>query len=288
MFDFTALPASQANNLDGSVKIIDGIDFTSHKNKQLVDKALNESLVKLENSTDMHKEELKMIDEETAKYPSAVEEQLDIRQRIGWLHSLYKAKEEIEFIQTKEEASALLLSLTPVQNCPMKLELIKKLESLAMSLTSEVDESIEERLMNQALEEAGDDFINMGSNGRAFIIKEVLQTEALNPTITNIKAQTAKLALNVERLQSISDKAEFHNLLTKLPLASWTKISADHQDEVISQLMLEGGWDSLMALEQTINRLYQSTVRAEIPNKDTELETGSTINAKELFGQFIF
>lgn len=276
MFDIDSLPSSKAVPVNGISLTNKDFEFTytaSVDEKKLY-KDISMRLIALEKSQDVNKKELEAINHMVEGFQIAIDEKEEILLRIDWLHRLYKVKEEIEFVDTKEKVYALQTVIATVQTCPMKNELMAELNSLEQSLPSGVEDSemlsSEQLLMEKAIEEAGDVFINLGKAGREFVIADVLNQFGDDSSIANVKECAIALEKRVESLSEVSERIELITHLEQLPLPTFTVLEAERKEKIMDHLIETSKWNGLTSLDRNIAQLDKAITKEELEQYEKE------------------
>lgn len=269
MLDFKFLPSSKAQQLS-DIQITENefsFTFTEHADEKKLYKEISMRLIALEKSLDVNKKELEDIYNKTQGFQLAIEEKEEVLLRLDWLNRLYKAKEEIKSVETKEKAKQLHRLISPVQTCPMKKQLMSEINSLEQSLPEEKvifeKPSNEQILMEKAIEEVGDIFINLGKAGRAFVISDVLKRFGDSASIKDIKDSTLKLEQHVKDLAEINNPTELLNHLEQLPLQSFSDLEVGKKEKVVERILKNSQWNGLSSLDRTIAQLDKVITKEE-------------------------
>lgn len=281
MFDFPTLPFSQAQAAEEGERER-RISFTAYENqdeKQLYT-VLDKQLRRLENKEDIDEKQLIKLEQAAAEFMIAIEEKEDIYQRIYWLRMLFQAQEKLNTLQTKEEVSSLQFSLSEVQASPFKTKLMLELDQRAQVLPTEV-RSLKDQLMEKAFEQAGDDFINLGKMGRAFVIERLLAEGAWS--VEAIQEETKRLNELLASLRQTTDLDVFRSKIEQLPLSSYKSLSTEQQEELLNKLIKEADWTDLLVLDYTIARIEQEMIEKTIAQEEMLVtKPASTIDIKTL------
>lgn len=216
---------------------------------------LHSRLGKLEASVVVDSEGLDKIREAAAGFRLSLEEWNEIKLRIDWLERLYNVSEELEGDVSPLEASQLLSSLAPVQACPLKAELMAKLQTMT-------SDSIEDA-MQRALAEAGDDFVNLGSVGREFVLAKA------GEDVERIRELSRELESVVSELSNVETAALLVGKMETLPLQSLQQLSSDHKITVAGKLLEQHDWNGLAALDRSIGKLVHQLDEEQSVSKET-------------------
>lgn len=258
MINFSSLPFSEAELVSEVAVSIEGVRFTFHENQdeRKIYNDLNKRLGVLETSLEMDNEELASIHQATDSFKVAIDDKEEVLLRIDWLRRLYEVKEVIQSVDTKEYAERLRTMIASVQTCPMKNELMDELNSLIASIPSEQvgqeQMSLEQELMEKAIEEAGDVFINLGKAGREFVIEGVIKQSVKKATVEDVKENTIALEQRVESLADLKGQEELIHQLESLPIASFSPLSNERKARIAEKLLEMKNWNGLATLERVI------------------------------------
>ncbi|MED4455957.1 hypothetical protein [Metabacillus fastidiosus] len=207
----------------------------------------------------------------------ASDEKEEVLLRIDWLDRLYKAKEKIKLINTREEAQFLRRLIASVQTCPMKTQLMAELDLLeqllpAKEMPSEKT-STGELLMEKTIEEAGEVFINLGKAGREHIVREVLNQYGDNADVEHIKELSTILERRVESLKEEKDRHQLAMSLEQLPIPLFSRLGDERKEIVINRLIENSKWNGLASLDRMIAQL-DKVIIIEEEMKNTVLIPG--------------
>ncbi|MCM3761016.1 hypothetical protein M3212_09490 [Alkalihalobacillus oceani] len=271
---WTTLPSTVAESVDEIEIVIDDcvLSFTENRNEKLLYDELNKRLLELERSVDILQSKLEMIQSKAEEFQIAVEEKEEILLRIDWLHRLYEAKEQLEKVDTKEKAKQLRRSISGVQTCPLKKQLMNEIKTIEASLPSEKksEPSMEEKTMERAIQHAGKDFINLGRAGREYVIQQVLANEGEKIEIEQIKQVTVQVEKQVETLKEVDDLSEMISQLMQLPLPLFPKFEADRQKAIAERLLESKLWNGLATLERMIKHLDRLLTKEQKEKEEEE------------------
>jgi len=268
MFDFTSLPSSVAEPFNGLV-ITDQykkLTFTQFVEEGKLYINLNRELTKLETSTDVNYIELEKIIRLSEQLQVEQEWKEEVLLRIDWLQRLYKAKSEVCSADTKDKIKQLRELVAPVQTCPLKSQLLAEIGSREASVP---EESISkeptqfELLMENAINEIGDEFINLGKVGREFVINEVLKQEGELANTAKVQECTIQLEHRVHVLLEITDRVEMIGELEQLPLSGFSSLDTVKKGKVAESLIQDKGWGGLYSLDRRIAHLINENDREE-------------------------
>lgn len=254
-----SVPYSKAQQLT-DISLSKGYTFTYTafvEDKKQLYKDINKRLIILETSLNKDNEELESIYSWATELLN--EEREEVFLRLNWLKQLYKIKDEIEFVDTKEKVNQLRRSISTVQTCPMKKQIMSELDELEQLLPEEEltpnDMSTEQLLMEKSIEEAGEVFINLGKSGREFVISNVLKQNGENATIESIRESSFTLENRIKKLIEIDDLKEFIDLLEQLPIRSFSSLNGKVKKNIAKQLIEVKGWNGFASLERRIEQL---------------------------------
>ncbi len=280
MIDISSLPSSKAellNEINASTKGV-RFTYTESVDERNLYSNLNKRLTILETSLEIDKKELNAIQQESDSFRVSIEEKEEVLLRIDWLHRLYEVNEAIQSVDTKETVEQLRRKITSVQTCPLKNELMATLESLAQSLPSEQTEqsqlSPEQELMEKAVEEAGDAFINLGRAGREYVVTKVIEEFGKDVPVASIQEAVTALECQVDSLAEIDDTQALQAQLEALPLSNYSRLSTERKQMVAEQLIENKQWKGLASLDRLIHQLDAKLSAAEEQNKVQGMESG--------------
>lgn len=280
MIDFTSLPSSEAKPLDGITVSSQDVHFTYIENmdERKIYNDINKKLSILETSLEIDKEELNRIKQETDSFRVYLDDKAEVLLRIDWLQRLYKVKENLPSVDSKEAAERLRKTIASVQTCPLKNELMATLESLAQSLPSEQTEqsqlSPEQELMEKAIVEAGDAFINLGRAGREYVVTKVIEEFGKDVPVASIQEAVSALEEQVARLAGIDDVEELQTQLETLPLSNYSRLSSERKQTVAEKLIENRQWKGLSSLDRLIHQLDAKLSAAEEQEMMKSMEGG--------------
>ncbi|MFD0942924.1 hypothetical protein [Savagea faecisuis] len=258
MYDFSTLPGSSAVAGFEPLLVDEKIQytFTESADEGKLYNDLNERLITLEVSLTIDREVLNTIEDDAKELRLLVDEKEEVLMRIDWLERLDKVQQGLEDVQTKEEAQKLLRLIAPCQTSPLKNELKLELETLVESLPSEQVEEVQmtdaEVLMEKAVEEAGDTFINLGKAGRDSVIADVLDQYGKNASIDVVQELTQTLEQRVKALKEVKESSELIEQLDSLPLQHLANIPTEYEEEVLEKLLITPNWNGLFHLDRLI------------------------------------
>lgn len=269
MIELELLPASLAKPLVDvpSLDAYKNIKFTGFVDERTLLTDINERLNKLETSTETNREELDLIISLSEHFQGSIEDRDEILTRIDWLQRLYKANDEIHLIDTVKKVKLFRNLIASVQTCPMKRLLMTKLDSMESSLSevknSKADLSHTQLLMEQAINEIGDTFINLGKTARDQIITELFRQLGEKSSIEDVRKAAADLEEKVRLLKDVNDLTEFINRLEKLPLSSLSEVEVPKKAVIAGLLMKRNDWEGIVSLDKVILQLNKDITRRE-------------------------
>lgn len=292
MIDFSSLSSSKAEPLNEIAVTFSDVrfTFTESVDERKLYSELNNRLTALETSLEIDKSVLASVLKETNSFRVESDEKEELLLRIDWLHRLFEVKEAIQTVDSKESAEQLRSRIASVQTCPMKNELTANLDSLIESLPSEqVDQSQlspEQKLMEQAIEEAGNDFINLGKAGRENIVQKALEEFGNNVSIDYLQEATKSLEQQVDRLAELRNEEALQVQLDNLPLPHYANLSAERKQMVTKQLLEKRNWKGLASLDRMILHLDSALAKAEEQEMQKIEESGiaTSLDFKRLGG----
>lgn len=242
--------------------------FTGKANEEHLYNELNARLKKIERATDMNRDELNSILSETEVFQLPKDEKEELNLRFDWLDRLYHVKENIETIKTRNDAEKFRRSLSSVQTCPMKSELMSELTLIEESLPEEdlIFEELSngELLKNQVFEEGNDAFINLGTAGREYIIKTTINEYGEDADTEKVIGSAIKLEKKASQLTEISDRIELAEHLNQLPLVSYSELIESRKEEVVDRLIEVGKWNGLAHLDRQILHIDRAITKEEL------------------------
>lgn len=267
MIDYSALAGSFAAPSFEPV-VSEGFYYTvtAGKDETPIYQVLNQRLTQVETSTDFQVEELLAIEHASADVIINVEAKEELQLRIDWLKRLYDVKGALPSISTILEVERLRTMLSPVQTCPLKSELLTALDRLAETIPAETEPaslSANDRVMEFAIEQAGDGFINLGKAGREHVVKDVLKKFGEDVPVASIQEAVSTLEGQVARIDEIEDAKTLQTQLETLPLPSYAGLSTERKQMVAEQLIKSRQWKGLASLSRLIHQLDAKQSAAE-------------------------
>ncbi|MDH4619984.1 hypothetical protein [Brevibacillus sp. AY1] len=127
-----------------------------------------------------------------------------------------------------------------------------------------------ELLMEKGINEAGDEFINLGKAGREYVITEVLRQEGDQATTAHVQALATQLEQRVLTLSEVSDRMELIAELDQLPLSTFSSLQEVKRERVAEALIQEKEWTGLFSLERKITQISNAIDREERENYEKE------------------
>lgn len=202
-----------------------------------------------------------------------LDEKEELMLRIDWLHRLYRIKEEVNQVHTIEKVKELRRTLSSVQTCPLKKQLLTELQSIENTFPEEKPHVTREgELMEKAITEIGADFINLGKAGREYVIKEVMKTNGEERTMEQIRNATTTLESNVTALKECHTKEELLSKLETLPLPSFSSLRGDRKEAIAERLLDNKTWNGLHSLERIIQHLNRIIAKEEEEKETITIE----------------
>ncbi|ELK38947.1 succinate dehydrogenase/fumarate reductase, flavoprotein subunit [Brevibacillus agri BAB-2500] len=267
MIDFTSLPSSVAEPLNELIitERYRQFTFIAFVDDEQLFTDINTELKKLETSTDVNIIELEKIIKLSEHFQRVEEWKEEVLLRIDWLQRLYKAKDEVGLVDTKEKLMQLREVVAPVQTCPLKNQLLAEIDSLEASMPKEaIKEPTEfELLMENAMNEVGDVFINLGKTGREYVIAKVLKHEGDQATPVHVQTLAGHVEQRVLTLTEVSDLTKMIAELDQLPLSAFSALHEVKKERVAEALIQEKGWTGLFSLERKIKQISKAIDREE-------------------------
>ncbi|WP_153730409.1 hypothetical protein [Sporosarcina obsidiansis] len=275
MIEYSNLPGSLATSVVEPV-VSEGFYYTvtASRDEAPFYQELNERLTKLETSIDVQIEELQAIEKASTELIFNVEAKGEVELRIDWLKRLFDVEDALPSVSTCTEAERLRATLSSVQTCPMKSELLIVLDSLATSLPDETETvslSANDRVMEFAIEQAGDGFINLGRAGRERVVKDLLKRFGEDVPLAYIQEAVSEIEGQVVRLAEIEDAKTLQKQLETLPLPSYAGLSTERKQMVSEQLIQSRQWKGLASLSRLIHQLDAKLISTA--EEQEELET---------------
>ena len=276
MFDYSILPASSAEEIieplliNGDIKY----SFMESTNEGKLYEDLNERLTILEVSLTIDIEALHAIIEDTKGFRLLIGEKEEVLIRTSWLERLKQVQQELVDVQTKGDAQKLMGLISTCQTSPLKSQLVSQLDQLSKSLPSKESESVQitdaEILMEKAVEEAGDTFINLGTAGRASVITDVLKQFGEKSTVEAVQKHTTALEQRVEALTSTTEANELIKQLDSLPIPFFDALPAERKARIAETLIENNKWSGLASLNRMIAHLDKAITNEEQQREESK------------------
>jgi len=271
MIEYNALPSSVAEPLEDlhSTEKLFAFTFTGYINEKSLYTDINTKLNTLETSINVDHKELETIIRLAQQLQLVNDEKEEIHTRITWLQRLYKAKAEMNTVDSKEQLKQLRNLIIPVQTCPLKKQLQAEIDQLEASLQDVETSTYKqpsgmEALLEKAVEEAGAMFINLGRAGREYVIAEVLKQHGDDTNIDHVRHFTSELEQQrVQTLLDLTDRGELISELEQLPLPVFSSLDAVSKERVVDVLIHDKGWTGLYSLDRRIKQVKDAIDREE-------------------------
>lgn len=274
MFDYSTLPGSfAATSLEPGVPEGFYYTVTAAMDETPIYQELNQRLTQLETSTDIQEEELQAIEQTSTVLVISVEAKEEVQLRVDWLKRLYEVKGALSTVSTSKEIERLRALLSPVQTCPLKTELLTKLNRLAETHPAEVKTAsltVHDRVMDFAIEHAGDGFINLGKAGREHVINDLLEKFGEDVHVASVQEAVVALERQIADLAEIEDTQTLQTQLEVIPLSNYSNMSCKRKQMVAEELIEDRQWKGLASLDRIIRQLDSKFTATE---KQEELET---------------
>ncbi|WP_067730234.1 hypothetical protein [Oceanobacillus damuensis] len=272
--DFSTLPSSVATKEITEFPTEDDkyyVTYTAKIDEQKLYNELSNRLGTLELSLNINIKELNDIEILVNDIHISIDLKDELLFRINWVNKLYLAKEKIAFIDSMDKAKEVNRLITPVQICPLKTSIMKELDTFVKSLSDEYtapEMSPEQNLMAKSIEEAGNEFINLGKTGREYVVAEVIDKYHNGATVEAVKEKTTALEDSIKELTDRKDKKVLLETLKKIPLVNFATIPTERIDIILDQLIQSEPWNGLASLDRLIKQLdrnitHQERVKAE-------------------------
>lgn len=276
MFNYTILPSSSGSaiteKLTKQLTKQNEFYYTAYEGRdenEIYD-LLNKSLTKLETAITLHEEDLVAIETAVQDIVMSIELKEEVLLRIDWMKRLYEAQQGLSTISTVNEAQQLRSLIASVQTCPLKGRLSDELTEIIAASPNEskqVEKDTFDQLMEHAINQAGEEFINLGLAGREQIVEELLTKDGPKASIESIQEATANLEQKVTKLHGITHFEDMKRKLEDLPLPSFTQLAEERKDLVASKLIEGSTWQGLASLDRMIHQLN----RAEVASRELNL-----------------
>lgn len=277
MGDFTWLPGSIAVDSIDALLADKKFNYTSIavSDEMALYNAINVRLIELEKALEIDTAVLQSIIEDTSKMMIQLDEKEELLLRINWLERLLKVEQEIDDVETYDQANELHRYIFNCQTSPLKKQLQDRLEELLATLPQEVIEKTDaEILMEKAIENAGDDFINLGKAGREHVINDLLEKFGEDVPVASIQEAVSALEHEVNALSEIEDVQGLQDQLETLPLSNYPRLSLERKQIVVEQLIENRQWKGLSSLDRLVRQLDAKLSATEEQEMMKSMESG--------------
>lgn len=290
MLNYSTLPSSLAAPVFEAT-VSEGFYYTvtASKDETPIYQELNQRLTQLETSTDIYEDKLQAIEQVSADLIINLEAKEEVQLRINWLKRLYDVKASLPSVTTFTETERLRTMLSPVQTCPLKFELRTALDRLAESIPAETEPpslSNHNRVMEFAIEHAGEGFINLGKTGREHVVKDLLEKFGEDVQVASIQKVVSALERQVVDLAEVEDARTLQAQLEVLPLTNYSRLSSERKQVIAEQLIKTRDWKGLASLDRLICQLDAEQSAAEKQDMVQGMESGvaTVLNFDQLKG----
>lgn len=287
MFLIESFPYSVAQESKGNFFNNNNFHFTHTINidEEKMYKKLDNKLLSLEKSKEENIKDLETIMNSTDNLRFLLDEKEELQIRIDWLKTLYTAKAQIKTVDTKEKAKNLRELILSVQTCPLKKRLLTELDTIEQSYLIENGNSAElpliDGLIEKAIEEIGTDFINLGNEGRRYVVAEAISLHGEDVDVKKIEDLTLLLETRVTTLKDIEDLTKAINYLQELPIHLFSVLSTERK-EAIAKLLLENKtWSGLASLARLIIQYNNRLLSERSPLNTSATMQLDTINSNQ-------
>lgn len=276
MYTYSMLPARHAEVVIEPLGVDETLKYTSTESmdEDQLYKDLNTRLLTLEIALIIDEESLQLILHDAKGLRFSVGEKEEVLMRIVWLKRLEQVQQNLIDVQTKEEAQKQMGIISSCQTSPLKNQLTTQLVQLIKSLPSKSNETIqisaEDKLMEKAIVEAGDIFINLGKSGRDFVIAEVLQQFGEKSTVEAIQEHTVQLEQRVVSLADVKGRSGLIQQLESLPIKLFSTLSVERKVEIAERLLEVNQWTGLAKLERMTLQWDRFFTNREQNQRETE------------------
>lgn len=277
MGNFTWLPGSIAVDSIDALLADKKFNYTSMavSDEMALYNAINVRLIELEKALEIDTAVLQSIIEDTSKMMIQLDEKEELLLRINWLERLLKVEQEIDGVKTHRQANELHRYIFNCQTSPLKKQLQDRLEELLEILPQEViEQTVTEKLMEFAIENAGNDFINLGKAGREDIVNRLFEQFGEDVPVKKIQDEVVALEERVARLTEINDVEELQAQLEVLPLSNYPSLSDERKQMVAEELIEFRQWKGLALLDRLIHQLDAKLNATEEKEMIQEIESG--------------
>lgn len=257
----------------------DLLRFTSEWaiNEDNIYKALNERLMLIERSLNPSIEEIGKVESDSQQIQLLVDERHNLSLRIKGVRSLLVAKEQMSKFRFSNEVKAMIQSISFVSDSPLKQEIGDHLQILSEQLPEDKQDFHETpiaRLMNIAIEEAGNDFINHGKNGREYIVNKVFLELGKDASPRAIQLEAQNLKNDIEKLFGLDSSIEVLNCMIRLPLKNYHNLTLSMQEEIAKRIQTKEKVAELFSLEMLIENIFD-----EIEDEKNKIDELYIMNA---------
>lgn len=277
MIDFTLLPSSSAIKGSDAPLLDKNTNYTSMtvSDEIALYNDLNARLIDLEKACEIDADVLQSITDDTSKMVFRWDEKEELLLRINWLNRLSKVQEEIGDVATYDQAKKLRGHISSCQTSPLKKQLQDRLDDLLAKLPQEeIEKTATEKLMEFAIENTGDDFINLGRAGREDIVSRLFEQFGGDVPIGKIQEEVTALEQRVARLAEIEDAHALQTQLEALPLSNYPRLSSERKQLVAEQLIDGKKWKRLASLDRLVRQLDAKLSAAEEQEMMKSMESG--------------
>ncbi|MEJ9281587.1 hypothetical protein [Ureibacillus thermosphaericus] len=278
MLNTLTLPSTVATDEEIAVpSCLVGVVSIEIQDEQKLYSDLSRKLLKLETSLDYSLDEVNEIKEEAEQILIAIDEKQELLMRCDWLITMWDVKNGINHFTSQEEVNAAYKKLIRVQTCPLKKELMNRLDALQKTFEKEETAfSPKELLLEKVFETGNKIFINLGTTGREAIIEEVLKGDGKVETAI---AKAEELEASVEALRQYKTTKELKTALEKLPLKHYGNIPEEYEAEILQKLLAHPNWNGLFHLDCLILQ-YTIQVKQLHEPKQEEIQATLVVNEK--------
>lgn len=277
MMDFTLLAGNKATNEIAMPSPKRNINYTSMtvSDEMVLYNDLNNRLMHLEKDLEIDPVVFQRIQEDTSKILFRWDEKEELLLRISWLSRLSAVQKEMADVTTYEQVRRLRFQLASCPTSPLKKQLQESLDELLVAFPQqEIEKTPEEIVMEFAVENAGDDFINLGKAGRKYVVNELLEKLGSNVPVDAIQEAVAQLEARVNRLIDLEDIETLDEQLRALPLPNYLALSNERAKLVGERLLEDKKWENLFTLHLLILRLDRKLRAEELEKEQNEMMKG--------------
>lgn len=213
---------------------------------------LSKQLSELEVTVDYTASQVKPIQEKVKKIMINLDEKEELFLRCEWLVTMKEIEGQLDELTTLEAGKVNRAKLERIQTCPLKKELLQKLEALEIKLMPvEKQLSMKEALVEAIFATRNETFINLGSAGRDYVVEEVLTG---NGKVETVIAKAEELEAKVQSIKNIKSIDELRQTLLGLPLQYFSAIPSEYEEEVLQFLIENPNWNGLFQLDLQIKQ----------------------------------